>query len=325
MRLVKIAMVLVGVSLVSWGMSPSQGSEDVSEDKMKLAREVVELQRTRDFFMAQWESEKRAMLENVPAENRNAQMKTWMNVMRDHVVDGQTEEWVRALASELNKANLQSAARFLRQPDYQKWVADQLEAHPVFLENMRSRQEAATSVMADEIGNFDKRKRRIAEVEPVGDSRLGAALGMTPGAQLDAHLNNPYSKMIQVPVANGSIADIVPDMSVELFPAADGARVVSLRGTRAYADQSACEAAQGRLTGELRVYFPETDVTDCGTKRFLDADREVRMHATCREQDIGDAMILSLQITHVPTQNAAYGAMESDEVHAKAGGNQDGD
>lgn len=312
MKLMKAVMLLAGAGLVPGTLPGAIAADDVSEEKLELAQKVVELQRTRDFLKAEWEFEKQTILEEVPANRQNAQLKTWLNVTREHMVDGKAEAMIEALAAELDEASLRSAARLIGQHGQQKWIADQLEAFPTFLARIREREEAASSVMAGQLAGTEKRNRRMAEIEPVGDSRLGAALGITPGARLNEQLDNPFSSTMRVPVTDRAIAEFFPDMSVELFPGQGVAHVISVNGTRAYPDESSCEAARGKLTGELSVYFPDTEATDCGTKRFLDADRKVRMRAYCREQDLGAASILNLQITHIPSQDAAYSALDAD-------------
>lgn len=315
MKRIRAVMLLAGAGLVSGTLPVAIAADDVSKEKMELAREVVELQRMREFFQLDWEAQKRTMLDSVPRENRNAQMKAWMSILRQQIVDGQTEAWVDAIAAEMDAASLRAAANVLESSGVQAWIANQLDAYPAFLEDRNERQKSAASVLADEVGGFDRRRKRMAEISPVGESRLGKALGLAPGARVDAAASKPYSMTYRFPVADGAIADVLPDLSAELFPGSkESAHVISISSSRAYASQSACEAARGKLIGLLSVHFPETDVSDCGTRTQLNAERTVQMRTRCQAQDTGSSVLLEIDITHLPTMEAAYGNMDAEPM-----------
>ena len=302
-----ISTVTVAICLGNAGMGFASEQLD-NASSTELAERVVELDGTRQFLQREWEWQMQSVDESAMEEMKSMMPEGYMDVMRGEYIDGRTEEWTNALAANLEPARLRAAVTLLESSAYREWLDAQLSAYGDFLEGLMTRSQATGEVMAEQMQGSpgDGESNALSSVEPVNNSAMAAALGFVPGAELEGEFGERYYDSA-VRRAPGIIGEVFDDLSAKLTPTQGTARVESVSAQRAFATKAACERARETVLSRLRSHFPETETTDCGTEKYLTSDGDTTLTLRCQSQAAVDDVLLTMNATHQPTQDAAFG------------------
>lgn len=294
---------LVAVWMLSGTTSQAAGQESSA---LELAERIVELQRVREFNAAEWDAQMNWMKSQSGDSDEMDAAQPIMDVLREQQVEMPAEEWARVLANSFDSGQLAAIVSLLEQPELQAWTAKQLEIYPDFANAVIQHSMAAGEVLAEEMmGTLGE--ENALEFDPVVNSPLASVFEHVPGSRVDARLEHGMFQEIRIPVLGGALAAAFDDYALSLVPDGGEARVASISAQRAFPTMAGCEGKRLQLERSLAGLFEDSRETDCGFIRHLSAGGDTRMTLQCSERTLlGNHALLSLEITHEPTQKAMF-------------------
>lgn len=286
------------------GTTPQAAAQ--ASSALELAERIVELQRFREFYTAEWDAQMNWMKsESGDAAGMDA-AQPFMDVLREQQIEMPAQEWARVLANSFDSGQLAAIVSLLEQPEFQAWTAKQLEIYPDFASGVMEQSMAAGEVLVEEMMSTMGEEKAL-DFDPVVNSRLASVFEYVPGSRVDARLEHGIFQEVRIPVLGGALAAAFDDYALQLVPDGGEARVASISAQRAFPTMAGCEAKRTQLERSLVGLFDDSRESDCGFIRHLSAGGDTTMTLQCSERTLlGNHALLSLDITHEPTQEAMF-------------------